>query len=39
MYKHIILAYDGSITGQKALLELEELANVVREREEWSTHD
>ena len=27
MYKHIILAYDGSITGQKALLELEELAH------------
>ena len=27
MYKHIILAYDGSITGQKALLELKELAH------------
>ena len=27
MYKHIILAYDGSVTGQKALLELEELAH------------
>ncbi len=27
MYQHIILAYDGSITGQKALLELKELAH------------
>jgi nucleotide-binding universal stress UspA family protein len=27
MYKHIILAYDGSDTGQKALLELKELAH------------
>lgn len=27
MYKHIILAYDGSNTGQKALLELKELAH------------
>ena len=25
MYKHIILAYDGSATGQKALVELREL--------------
>lgn len=27
MYKHIILAYDGSDSGQKALLELKELAH------------
>ncbi len=27
MYKHIILAYDGSVSGQKALLELKELAH------------
>lgn len=27
MYQHIILAYDGSISGQKALLELKELAH------------
>lgn len=27
MYKHIILAYDGSVTGQKALIELKELAH------------
>jgi nucleotide-binding universal stress UspA family protein len=27
MYKHIILAYDGSATGQKALVELRELAH------------
>ena len=27
MYQHIILAYDGSVTGQKALLELKELAH------------
>jgi nucleotide-binding universal stress UspA family protein len=27
MYKHIILAYDGSASGQKALVELRELAH------------
>ena len=27
MYKHIILAYDGSSSGQKAMLELKELAH------------
>ncbi len=27
MYQHIILAYDGSVTGQKALIELKELAH------------
>lgn len=27
MYKHIILAYDGSASGQKALLEIKELAH------------
>lgn len=27
MYKHIILAYDGSASGQKALLEIRELAH------------
>ena len=27
MYKHIILAYDGTVTGQRALLELKELAH------------
>ena len=27
MYKHIILAYDGSDSGQKALLEVKELAH------------
>lgn len=27
MYKHIILAYDGSASGQKAMLEIEELAH------------
>lgn len=27
MYKHIILAYDGSATGQQALIELKELAH------------
>jgi len=27
MYKHIILAYDGSGSGQKAMLELKELAH------------
>jgi nucleotide-binding universal stress UspA family protein len=27
MYKHIILAYDGSASGQKAMLELRELAH------------
>lgn len=27
MYKHIILAYDGSASGQKAMLEIKELAH------------
>jgi nucleotide-binding universal stress UspA family protein len=27
MYQHIILAYDGSVSGQKALIELKELAH------------
>ena len=32
MYKHIILAYDGSASGQKALLEIRELAHWGRPR-------